>query len=103
MRYSSSSIPQTKPIEVSDLAADLMIYDVQTHETFTDSLVYGEQYMETFPTWSPDGNRFISVVLKDIVKECLWTVSGMIYIVYILTQNIPNCIHWNVSIKHQPS
>lgn len=28
-------------------------------------------------------NRFISVVLKDIVKECLWTVSGMIYIVYI--------------------
>lgn len=91
-----------KPIEVSDLAADLMIYDVQTHETFTDSLVYGEQYIETFPTWSPDGNRFISVVLKDIVKECLWTVSGMIYIVYILTQNIPNCIHWNVSIKHQP-
>ena len=46
-----------KPIEVSDLAADLMIYDVQTHETFTDSLVYGEQYMETFPTWSPDGKQ----------------------------------------------
>ena len=44
-----------KPIEVSDLAADLMIYDVKNHETFTDSLVYGEQYMETFPTWTPDG------------------------------------------------
>ena len=44
-----------KPIEVSDLAADLMIYDVKNHEAFTDSLVYGEQYMETFPTWTPDG------------------------------------------------
>ncbi|MEY8685157.1 cytochrome C biosynthesis protein [Bacteroides sp. AN502(2024)] len=44
-----------KPIEVSDLASDLMIYDVQQHRSFTDSLVYGDRYMETFPTWSPDG------------------------------------------------
>lgn len=44
-----------KPIEVSDLGADLMVYDVKNHEAFTDSLVYGGQYMETFPTWSPDG------------------------------------------------
>lgn len=44
-----------KPVEVLDLAADLMIYDVNNHLSFTDSLVYGNQYMETFPTWSPDG------------------------------------------------
>ncbi len=44
-----------KPIEVSDLAADLMLYDVRTHESFTDSLVCGDSYMETFPAWSPDG------------------------------------------------
>lgn len=44
-----------KPIEVSDLAADLMIYNVEKQESFTDSLVYGDRYMETFPTWAPDG------------------------------------------------
>ena len=45
----------TKAIEVSDLGADLMIYDVENHCSFTDSLVYGDTYMETFPTWTPDG------------------------------------------------
>jgi len=44
-----------KPIEVSDLGADLIIYDVEKHQAYTDSLVCGDSYMETFPTWSPDG------------------------------------------------
>ena len=45
----------TKAIEVVDLGADLMIYDVENHRSFTDSLVYGDTYMETFPAWAPDG------------------------------------------------
>lgn len=59
--YSANEIQQffhsagEKPIEVSDLAADLMIYDVQKHRAFTDSLVYGDAFMETFPAWAPDG------------------------------------------------
>ena len=44
-----------KAIEVVDLGADLIIYDVENHRSFTDSLVYGDTYMETFPAWSPDG------------------------------------------------
>lgn len=44
-----------KPIEVSDLAADLMVYDVIHHTVLTDSLVCGNQFMETFPTWSKNG------------------------------------------------
>ena len=91
-----------KPIEVSDLAADLMIYDVKNHETFTDSLVYGEQYMETFPTWTPDGKMIYFAGLKDIGKECRWIVSDMIYIGYILMRNKLNCIHWSAYMKHQP-
>lgn len=46
-----------KAIEVSDLGADLMVYDVERHEAMTDSLVYGTDYMETFPTWAPDGKH----------------------------------------------
>lgn len=44
-----------KPIEVSDLAADLGVYDVDRHVLLTDSAIYGPDAMETFPTWSPDG------------------------------------------------
>lgn len=44
-----------KPIEVSDLAADLMVYDTQKKTFLTDSLIYGDKYMETFPNWTPDG------------------------------------------------
>lgn len=44
-----------KIIEVTDFGSDLMIYDVENHVSFTDSLVYGDSYMETFPTWTPDG------------------------------------------------
>ncbi|WP_294629203.1 cytochrome C biosynthesis protein [uncultured Bacteroides sp.] len=44
-----------KPIEVADMAADLMVYDVENRKAFTDSLVCGNRYMETFPAWTPDG------------------------------------------------
>lgn len=59
--YSMNEIQQffhangQKPIEVSDLAADLGVYDVVRHEMLTDSLIYGDGAMETFPAWSPDG------------------------------------------------
>ena len=61
LAFSTNEIQQffhssgTKAIEVSDLGADLMIYDVENHRSFTDSLVYGDTYMETFPAWAPDG------------------------------------------------
>ena len=44
-----------KSIEVSDLAADLMVYDADRQICLTDSLICGDKYMETFPNWAPDG------------------------------------------------
>ncbi len=46
-----------KAIEVSDLASDLCVYDVRRHVMLTDSLLFGEQAMETFPGWSADGKE----------------------------------------------
>lgn len=45
-----------KMIEVADLEADMAIYDTETNRMFTDSTIYTKEYMETFPTWSPDGD-----------------------------------------------
>lgn len=44
----------TKPIEVVDRAADLMVYNVDTHQAYSDSSICGGQYIETFPNWGPD-------------------------------------------------
>ena len=57
-----------KAIEVIDLGADLMIYDVENHRSFTDSLVYGDTYMETFPAWTPDGKSIYFTRAKGYQK-----------------------------------
>lgn len=44
----------TKPIEVIDKAADLIVYNVETRQAFSDSSIMGADYIETFPNWSPD-------------------------------------------------
>ena len=61
LAYSMNDVQQffhssgQKPVEVSDLAADIVIYDTETNRIFTDSLLFTDEYMETFPSWSPDG------------------------------------------------
>ncbi len=44
-----------KAIEVADLAADIVVYDLETQQMFSDSLLCSDRYMDTFPSWSPDG------------------------------------------------
>lgn len=59
--YSANNIQQffhakgPKTIEVSDLSADMTIYDTETGKAFTSPSLSGEEWMETFPNWSPDG------------------------------------------------
>ncbi|MBD5324205.1 MAG: cytochrome C biosynthesis protein [Bacteroides sp.] len=47
----------TKAIEVSDLMADMTLYDVEANKSEAVAGLEGEEWMETFPTWSPDGSR----------------------------------------------
>lgn len=58
----------SKPIEVVDRAADLMVYDVETHTAYSDSTISGDRYIETFPNWAPDG-RTIFFCRTDGVNE----------------------------------
>ena len=46
----------SKTTEVVNMAGDMMVYDLDTGKGFTDSLMSGIEYIETFPTWSPDGS-----------------------------------------------
>lgn len=46
----------SKTTEVVNMAGDMMVYDLDNGRGITDSLMAGINYIETFPTWSPDGH-----------------------------------------------
>ncbi|WP_293710215.1 cytochrome C biosynthesis protein [uncultured Parabacteroides sp.] len=58
-----------KAVEVSDSESDLVILDTETNSLITDTAVYGEKWMETFPTWNPDGDMLYYCRSKAINKK----------------------------------
>ncbi len=60
--YSTNDVMQgfhtfgSKPIEVVDMSADLMIYDAETGKSYTAPAVATAEYYETFPAWDPKSN-----------------------------------------------
>lgn len=43
----------SKPIEVIDKAADLMVYDVANHMAYSSDSIMGPDRIETYPNWAP--------------------------------------------------
>ncbi len=72
--YSSNKVVQNfyadphKNIEVYDLASSLVIYDTEKNEMLPIGGNDSAQYLETFPTWSPDG-KYIYFCVADQVSE----------------------------------
>lgn len=58
-------------IEVYDKSSDIVVYDTQENKVINDSRFVGEEYMETFPGWSPDGKSlyFCSGATKKMPAE----------------------------------
>lgn len=58
-------------VEVYDLASDVVVYDVRSHEVLTDTLLAGKKAFETFPTFSPDGKTlyFCSAEARRMPEE----------------------------------
>lgn len=72
--FSANNIQQffhskgSKTIEVTDLSADMTIYDVRNEKSFTSQFLSGDEYMETFPNWSPDGRTLYFCRAKGYIK-----------------------------------
>lgn len=47
-----------QPLEVYDERSDLIFYDTETGEVFSDPRFLTSEIMETYPAWSPDGKWF---------------------------------------------
>lgn len=60
-----------QPLEVYDKGSDLLIYDTEKNSMVTDERFLGEDAMETFPAWSPDGKwlYFCSSSAKKMPDE----------------------------------
>ena len=58
-------------LEVFDYSSDLVVYDTKENKVIKDSRFNGEEFMETFPGWSPDGKwlYFCSAVSKKTPDE----------------------------------
>lgn len=68
-----------KPIEVSDAKSDLMVYDIDRNEVISDSTVYGERYMETFPEWSSDGRTLYFTRAQAIPTQGKVNIDSICY------------------------
>lgn len=58
-------------LEVFDYSSDLVLYDTKENKVITDPRFNGEEFMETFPSWSPDGKwlYFSSAASKKMPDE----------------------------------
>ena len=94
-----------KPIDVSDLESDLIVWDCETHRMITDSLIYGPEWMETFPAWSPNGETLYFCRSKAITPQTpLDSIYYDLYKVSFDAQNgifgKPECVY-NASALHK--
>ncbi|WP_346860065.1 hypothetical protein [uncultured Draconibacterium sp.] len=58
-----------KKIEVSDLNSSLVLYDVQKNEIMKIRVDSNEQFMDTYPEWSPDGTFLYFCRAKQIGSD----------------------------------
>jgi len=72
--FSSNKIVQRfhsaklKKIEVSDLASSLVLYDVEKNEMMDVDFPNRNQFMDTYPEWSPDG-KYLYFCRADQIGE----------------------------------
>lgn len=60
---------ESKKIEVSDLNSSLVLYDVVKNEMMQIPVDKNNEFMDTYPEWSPDGKTLYFCRAKQIAEE----------------------------------
>lgn len=72
-----------QPIEVFDSASDLVLYDIQTGEVLTDERFLTKEALETYPSWSPDGNYLYFVSAEDVKLDVKFTPAARYHLLRV--------------------
>ncbi len=78
--FSSNKIIQrfhaadNKKVEVGDLESSLVLYDIEKNEMMNVNLEGKENFMDTFPEWSPDGKYLYFCRAPQIGKDYDYTM-----------------------------
>ncbi|MGL4851070.1 MAG: TolB family protein [Phocaeicola sp.] len=86
--YSTNEINQyfhvtgTKPVEVADVASDIVLYNVLTQKIITSPILHNTDRLETFPEWSADGKTLYYTVASKGVKAC--SIDSIYYSLYAI-------------------
>ncbi|GBU08023.1 cytochrome c biosynthesis protein [Bacteroidales bacterium] len=88
----------SKPIEVADKTSDLAIYDCQTNEIFTSPKISGEEQLETYPSWHPNGRVLYFCRAKKLNKNM--PLDSILYDLYSVEIDVksrtfgdPQCVY----------
>lgn len=87
-----------KAVEVSDSESDLIVLDTETNRLLSSPAIYGKEWMETFPTWSPDGTMLYFCRSKAVDKKA--PLDSIRYDLYRISFDVkkesfgtPECIY----------
>ena len=69
-------------IEVFDYESDVVVYDVEKHELVTCHQLFSKAQFETFPTFSPDGNKLYfcsadSITMPNGFQQVKYALCGI--------------------------
>ena len=60
------TLNDSQPVEVYDLASDIILMDLQTDSVYTCPSLTGDEVLETFPCWSEDGSRLYYCAAENV-------------------------------------
>lgn len=87
---------ENKKIEVSDLASSLLLYNVNDNQIKPVVFENGNQFMDTYPEWSPDGKYLYFCRAPQIEKN--YEYSDIRYNIYRVAFNENNQTFGNVEL-----
>ncbi|NQU84537.1 MAG: PD40 domain-containing protein [Mariniphaga sp.] len=74
-----------KNVEVTDLESSLILYDVEKNEISPMNFLNAENYMDTYPEWSPDGKTLFFCRAAQVAQE--FNIQDIKYDLYKVSFN----------------
>lgn len=78
----TQQIHPTQRTEVYDMASDVVVYDVEKHTILSSPAIFSDKSFETFPTFSPDGQKLYycsapAILVPDSIRKLKYSLCSI--------------------------